>query len=174
MLHAPSPQLSPDGSGGPAPATRSGFHANPGLLLAELALLTQGALAIATGVNVIRGATSLALLGSGVNMTPSSDVAGHFGFGIIVIAVAVIALTGAVNLPSQWVRALLTVLEVVGLGAALAAHFGGGTVLGFVTVLAMGASGSALVPFGVVIGIQAVAIYFIAIHPATYRAFSRS
>lgn len=45
--------------------------------------------------------------------------------------------------------------------------------LGFVTVLAMGAEGSGLVPFGAVIGIEAAIVYLLAFHPPTYRAFAR-
>ena len=173
MLHTTAPQVSLDGTGRGIGPTRGPFHATPALLLAELAVLGQAALGIVTGLNLIRGATSLTQLGTGVNLTLSSDVTSRFGIGILVIAVLLIVLVGVATIPSQLARALLAVLEVFALGATLAAHFGGGSVLGFITVLVMGTAGSALVPFGVVIGIEAGLVYLLAIHPATYRAFSR-
>lgn len=133
----------------------------------------QAALGVVTGLNLVRGAMPLTQLGTGVNLTLSSDVTAHFGVGILVIAWVIIVLAGAATLPSQTARAVLAILEVFALGVTLAAHFGGGSVLGFVTVLVLGANGTALLPFGVVIGIEAGLVYLLAIHPATYRAFSR-
>ena len=88
------------------------------------------------------------------------------------IAVVLLLSLVTVSLPSQIVRGLLSVLEIVMLGVTLAAHFGGGSVLGFVTVLTMGASGGAIIAFGGVVAIQSAVIYLLAIHPPTYRAFA--
>ncbi|MGH7687155.1 MAG: hypothetical protein ACREN2_10115 [Candidatus Dormibacteria bacterium] len=158
---------------GTAWASRLPFHVNPAAALADLAALAQAALAILTGIGLIRGTDVFTKLDTGVNLTLSSDSAAHFGVGIIVIGVVVIVLASTVALPSQWARALLVLVEAFGLGVTLAAHFGGGSVLGFVTLLALGAGGSALIPFGAVIGIEAGIVYVLAIHPPTYRAFAQ-
>lgn len=133
----------------------------------------QAVLAAVTGVSLIRGTLLVSQLHTGVNLTLTRDITTHFGVGILVLAVLLIVLASAVAVPSQWARALLAVVEAFGLGVTLAAHFGGGSVLGFVTVLTMGVGGSALIPFGAVIGIEAGVVYVLAIHPPTYRAFSR-
>lgn len=149
------------------------FIANPALRLAQAAVLAQGVLAIVTAVELVRGTTTLARIGSGVTISTTQSLATRYAIGVLVIASLVILGAVTVSVPSKIVRSLLTVLEVVLLGLTLAAHFGGGSVLGFATILAMSASGSAIIPFGGVVAIQSAVIYVLAIHPATYRAFAR-
>ena len=156
----------------PVVPARPRFHANPGLRLAQLAILTQTVLAAITAAGLVRGSMRLAQLGSGVTLSSSGSLAGNYGTGIAVIAGVLLLGVVTVSLPSRIVRALLSVLEIVLLGVTLAAHFGGGSVLGFVTVLTMGASGGAIIPFGGVVALQSAAIYLLAIHPPTYGAFA--
>ena len=130
-------------------------------------------LGLSTGIGLIRGNTTLAHLGTGVNLDASAWLARNYGIGIV--AVSAVLLLGAllVSLPSQIIRSWLALLEIVALGVTLAAHFGGGSLVGLVTVLGLGASGTAIVDIPVVIAIQSVIIYALAIHPPTYRAFHR-
>lgn len=165
--------MSPNGVDGEHDAPRIAFHPNPALRLAQLVALAQAVVATITGANLIRGATVLTDLHTGVNLTQDSALNTRYGIGILVIAAVLIVLAAVVSHPSKIPRALLAILEIAGLGVTLAAHFGGGSVLGFVTVLTLGAGGSALLPFGAVIGIEAGLIYLLAIHPPTYSAFSR-
>lgn len=156
----------------PVVPARPRFEANPGLRLAQLAVLTQIVIAVICAVELIRGSLTLAQLGSGVTLSTSATLAANYGIGIAVIAAVLLLGLLTVSLPSQIVRTLLAVLEILLLGLTLAAHFGGGSVLGFATVLAVGASGSAVIPFGGVVALQSAAIYLLAIHPPTYRAFA--
>lgn len=149
------------------------FTANDGLRIAQLVVLAQAALALVTGFSLVQGGMTLARLGSGVNLPASTSIAANYGIGVVVIGLLLISGAILITIPSQTIRALLALLEIVVLGLTLAAHFGGGSVLGFVTVLGVGASGGALVPFGAVVGLQSAAIYLLALHPATYRAFDR-
>lgn len=151
---------------------RPRFEANAGLRFAQLAILTQTVLAVITAVGLLRGSMKLVQLGSGVTLSSSASLAGNYGKGIAVIAGVLLLGVVTVSLPSQIVRGLLSVLEIVMLGVTLAAHFGGGSVLGFVTVLTMGASGGAIISFAGVVALQSVTIFFLAMHPPTYRAFS--
>ena len=169
MLHS-APRSANHGAavGGP-----QAFVANPALRLAQVAVLAQGALAIVTAVELIRGTTTLARIGSGVTISTTQSLATHYAIGVLVIASLLVLGALTVSVPSQIVRSLLAVCEVVFLGLTLAAHFGGGSVLGFATILGMSASGSAIIPFGGVVAIQSVVIYVLAIHPATYKAFAR-
>ena len=172
LLHGAPQSLLEQPRGAVLPA-HSPFQANPGLRLAQLAVLAQSALAIITAINLMRGTTSLAHLATGLTIATSASLATNYGIGIVLIG-AVLLLGGiTVSTSSNIVRTLLALLEIVLLGVTLAAHFGGGSVLGFVTVLAMGAGGSAIFPFGVVVGLQSGVIYLLAIHPPTYRAFAR-
>ena len=154
------------------PARRP-FTANDGLRIAQLVVLVQAALALVTGFNLVQGGMSLARLGSGVNLPASTSLASNYGIGIVIIGLLFIAGAVLITIPSQIIRTLLALLEIVALGLTLTAHFGGGSVLGLATVLGVGSSGSALVPFGAVVGLQSAAIYLLAMHPATYRAFDR-
>lgn len=172
ILHSATRLLDPQPAGAVV-SPHQPFQANPALRLAQLAILTQSALSIITAVNLIRGTMSLGRVASGVTMSTTASLAVGYGRGIAVIAAVLILGVITVSLPSQIVRSLLVVFEVVLLGVTLAAHFGGGSVLGFVTVLTMGASGSAIIPFGGVVALQSAAIYLLAIHLPTYRAFSR-
>lgn len=172
MLHSATRPLGPQPAGAVV-SVHQPFQANPALRLAQLAILTQSALGITTAVNLIRGTMGLARLTPELTLSTTASFADSYGKGIAAIAAVLILGVIAVSLPSQIVRSLLVVFEVVLLGVTLAAHFGGGSVLGFVTVLTLGASGSAIIPFGGVVALQSAAIYLLAIHPPTYRAFSR-
>lgn len=152
---------------------RRPFQANPAFRLAQLVLLAQSALAIATAINLMRGTTNLAQLAPGVTLSTSAALTDNYAKGIAVIAGALLLGAITVSLPSQTVRGLLALFETVLLGVTLAAHFGGGSVLGFVTVLTMGASGSAIIPFGGIVALQSILIYILSMHPPTYRAFAR-
>ena len=171
LLHGTLPSVMEQPRGAVLPTHRP-FQANPGLRLAQLAALTQSALAIITAVGLIRGTTSLAQLGAGVTLPASVSLAANYGKGVAAIAAVLILGAITVSVPSQIARTLLALLEIVMLGVTLAAHSGGGSVLGFVTVLTMGAGGSAILSFPGVVAIQSVIIYFLAMHPPTYRAFS--
>lgn len=149
------------------------FVANRGLRLAQAAVLGQGVLGIVTAVELVRGTASLARIGSGVAIPTTPLLAAHYAVGVLVIASLLILCAVAVAVPSQIVRSLLAVFELLFLGLTLAAHFGGGSVLGFATILAMGTSGSAIIPFAGVVAIQSAVIYLLAIHPPTYAAFAR-
>ena len=172
MLHSASRAL----GGRPAGAivlARQPFHANPALRVAQLAILAQSALGIMTAVRLIRGTISLANVASGVTMSTSAALTANYAKGIAAVSGALILGVITVSLPSQTVRALLAVFETVLLGVTLAAHFGGGSVLGFITVLTIGASGSAIIPFAGIVALQCVAIYVLSMHPPTYRAYAR-
>ena len=171
LLHGAPPPAAELPRGGVLP-TRRPFQANPGLRLAQLAVLTQSALAIIAAVGLIRGTTSLAQLGAGVTLPSSESLAANYGKGVAAIAAVLILGAITVSVPSQIARTMLAMLEIVMLGVTLAAHFGGGSVLGFVTVLTLGASGSATASFAGVVAMQSAIIYLLAIHPPTYRAFS--
>lgn len=171
MLHPYQPLRQWDG-GGAELQTAPPFRANPMLRLAVLAVLAQAVLAALTGIGLINGAISPARIGSGVTLTAGSMIAMRFGIGILVIAVLLVMFAALTVDHWQAARGALVVVETIALGVTLAAHFGGGSVLGFVTVVAMGVSGSALIPFGAVIGVQAFVVYALALHPATYRAFT--
>ena len=171
LLHGTPPSVMEQPRGAVLP-THSPFQANPGLRLAQLAALTQSTLAIITAVGLIRGTTSLAQLGAGVMLPDSVSLAANYGKGVAAIATVLILGAITVSVPSLIARSLLAILEIVMLGVTLAAHFGGGSVLGFVTVLTLGASGSAIVSFAGVVAMQSAVIYLLAIHPPTYRAFS--
>ena len=149
------------------------FRANQGLRLAQLIALTQGTTALITGINLIQGGMTLERMGSGVNLTTSAWLARNYGIGVVIVGALIILGATFVAHPSQIIRTLLVVFEVFALCLTLAAHFGGGSVVGFWTVLWMGATGSALVPFGAVVGLQSAVIYLLAIHPPTYKAFAR-
>ncbi|MBV8529362.1 MAG: hypothetical protein JOZ75_13710 [Candidatus Dormibacteraeota bacterium] len=172
LLHAPPP-FATAGRGGLALAGRSIFAPSFALRAAQLAVAAQSVIALTTGINLIRGSTSIAQLGSGVNLPATPSLAAHYGIAIVMLGA--LMLTGAVvvSYPSQIVRTLLVVIEVVALGLTLAAHFGGGSVLGFATVIGTGATGSALIPFGAVVGLQSAVVYLLAIHPPTYGGFAR-
>lgn len=176
---AASRLLHPVSAGGPGqfddswvPATAI-FTANPALRLAQLMTLGQGALALITGVSLIQHGMTLAKIGSGVNLATSASLARNYGIGIVIVGALFILGAMVVAHPSQIIRTLLTVFEVVALGLTLAAHFGGGSVLGFWTVVWMGSTGSALIPFAAMVGGQSAVIYLLAIHPPTYKAFAR-
>ena len=171
-LHPYQPAPRQGGVGAVMPGAAP-FHANPLLRLAQLAVLAQTVLAVMTGISLITGAESLAKISAGVTLTAGSTIATRYAVGILVIAGLLAVLTAMTNAPWRAARAALVVVETVMLGVTLAAHFGGGSVLGLVSVLAMGASGSALIPVGAVVGLQALAVYALAIHPPTYRAFAR-
>lgn len=173
MLHA-APRTPGTQSSGTVVAAHQPFRSNPALQLAQLAILAQSALGATTAVNLMRGTKTLGQLASGVTMSSSSSLADNYGKGVAVMAAVLILGVITVSLPSQIARALLALLEFLMLCVTLAAHFGGGSVLGFVTVLTAGASGSALIPFSGVIALQSATIYLLAIHPPTYRAFARS
>ena len=136
-------------------------------------MLAQGVLAIVTAIELIRGTTTLARIGSGVTISTTQSLSTHYAIGVLVIASLLVLGALTVSVPSQIVRSLLAVFEILFLGLTLAAHFGGGSVLGFATILGMSASGSAIIPFGGVVAIQSAVIYVLAIHPATYKAFAR-
>ena len=160
-------------TGGLATAGRPAFASNPALQLAQAVLAAQSLLAFITAIDLIRGATSLAQLGTGANLGATSSLATHYAIGIIVIGALLLIGTLVVSHPSQIARTLLVVLEVIALGLTVAAHFGGASVLPVWTVLGMGVTGSAVIPFGAVVGLQSAVIYLLAIHPPTYRAFAR-
>lgn len=169
MLH-----FAPHAAGhGAAVAGPQAFVANSGLRLAQAGVLAQGVLGIVTAVELLRGSTSLARIGSGVTISTTQSLATHYAIGVLIIAGLLILGAITVSVPSRIVRSLLAIFEVLLLGLTLAAHFGGGSVLGFATILAMSASGSAIIPFGGVVAIQSAVIYVLAIHPATYKAFAR-
>jgi hypothetical protein len=165
--------VSANGARGTAVERHVPFQANATLRLAQLAALTQAAVAVIAGANLVGGSTMLTDIHTGVNLTQDSALDTRYGIGILVIAALIIALTVVVAHPSKIARALLVILEVLGISAALAVHFGGGSVFGFVAVLALGAGGATLLPFGAVVGIEAALIYLLAIHPPTYMAFRR-
>ncbi len=171
MLH-PAAEQSGQPNGGMLPTRRS-FTANPALRLAQLALLAQGAIGLSNEIGLLRGTMGLSHLGSGVNLDVTASLTTNYGTGIAVICGVLILGGLLVSLPSQIIRSLLVILEIVALGVTLAAHFGGGSVLGFVTVLTLGASGSGMVAFGAVVGIQSAVIYLLGMHPPTYKAFDR-
>ena len=172
MLHPYAPQaVQPDYSH--LPPAHLGFDPNPLLRLAQLTAVVQGVIALITGINLIGGGIRLKQLGTGVNLPPSSTLAMRYGIVVVVIATLVIVAAIFITRPSLVARWLLVLFEVVALGATLAAYFGGGSVLGLITVLSMGSGGSALIPVGAVLGIQAGLIYGLALHPPTHRAFAR-
>lgn len=171
LLH-PAPAAGLGQLNGWVPATTI-FTPNPGVRLAQLMTMGQGALALITGVNLIQHGVTLEKIGSGVNLTASASLARNYGIGIIVVGALFILGATFVAHPSQIIRTLLAVFEVVALGLTLAAHFGGGSVLGFWSVVWMGSTGSALIPFGAMVGLQSAVIYLLAIHPPTYRALAR-
>lgn len=149
------------------------FVPNAGVRLAQLVVSAQCVLGLITGINLVRGSISVMRIGAGVNLVSSQSLTTEYGVGILVCSAILVAGAVGLELPSQTPRWALALLEVVALGTTLAAHFGGGSVLGFVTIIAMGATGSALIPFGAVIGLQSGAIYLLAVHPPTYRVFAR-
>ena len=169
LLHAPSAVK----AGSLGVSARPAFASNPALQLAQAVLAAQSLLAFVTAIDLIRGATSLAQLRTGVNLDPTMSLATHYAIGIIVIGALLLIGAVVVSHPSQTVRTLLVVLEVIALGLTLAAHFGGGAVFPLWTVMSMGATGSAVIPFGAVAGLQSAVIYLLALHPPTYRAFAR-
>lgn len=131
-------------------------------------------MALITGSNLVQSASTLNRIDTGVTLSRTSTIAMRYGIGILVIGALVIVGGVVVSHPSEIARWLLVLLEVVMLGATLAAYFGGGSVLGFVTVLSLGASGAALLlPIGAVVGMQAAIIYLLGLHPPTYSAFAR-
>ena len=170
LLHAAAPTVQ---AGNRVAASRPAFASNPAVQLAQAVLAAQSLLAFITATGILRGATSLAQLGSGVNLDSTTSLATHYAIGIIVIGALLLIGALLVSHPSQIARTLLVVLEVFALGLTLAAHFGGGSVFGLWTVLGMGATGSAVIPFGALVGLQSAVIYLLAIHPPTYRALAR-
>lgn len=171
MLHPYGPQTAQLGDSSLPPA-HFGFYPNPLLRLAQLTAVAQGVLALITGVNLINGGITLTRLGTGVSLPQSSTVTMSYGIVLVVIGALIIVAAILVTRPSPVARWLLVLFEVIALGASLAAHFGGGSVLGLVTVVAMGSGGSGMIPIAAVLGIQAALIYALALHPPTYGAFA--
>lgn len=97
----------------------------------------------------------------------------RYGIAIVVIGTGIIVGAVLVNGPSHDSRWLLVLAGVIAFGATFAAYFGGGPVMGLVTVLAMGATGGALLPLGAGSGMKAALVDFLALRPPRCAAFAR-
>jgi hypothetical protein len=151
------------------------FQRNGMLVLAQLLAIVQGILGLITGVNLIRADVFFN------NLSPGFPVPGAvngifitWGVAVLIIASLVIAAAIRAGHPSQIARWFLAIWEIIAFLTILAALTGNGLGLGFLTLLVVAAAGGAgLAPLLVVLGIQALIIYGLVMHPATNQAFAR-
>lgn len=142
-------------------------HVSLVLLVGQLLVLAQGAFAIATGVNLLRGAQTLGDVSKGFNPIDLSRgaVIGTAISGIVVgvffmaagLRVRRLSLVGRV--PIALAELFLLLISAVAIAA-------GGPNLSVISVAVLAFAGSPILPGAAVLGVQAVVIYALLIHPA--------
>ena len=141
-------------------------HLSLVLLVGQLLILAQGAFAIATAVNLLRGAQTLGDVSSGFNPIDLSHgaVTGTAISGIVVGAFFMAAGLRVRRL-SLVGRVPIALAELVLLLISAVAIAVGGPNLSVISVAVLAFAGSPILPGAAVVGVQAVVIYALLIHP---------
>jgi hypothetical protein len=150
---------------------RARFERNPVLTVAQIAAVVQGVLVIVTGIKIIGFEDKIsklvqALTGPGSGSFPTDGVVALV-IGSLLIASAV--LIGRAFSAVRWLLALWEVVGFLFVLALVTAHWG---IFPF-SIYVIEANGGVVVDTSIVLAIQALIIYGLVIHPATYRDFAQ-
>ena len=154
--------------GAVAGGEKASLHVSLVLLVGQLLVLAQGAFAIATGVNLLRGAQTLGDVSTGFQPRDLSHgaVTGTAIAGIVVGALFMLAGLRLQRLSLRG-RVPIALAELVLLLISSVAIAVGGENLSVISVAVLAFAGSPILPGAAVLGVQAVVIYALLIHPAT-------
>jgi len=143
------------------------------LILAQLAAVVQGVLGVVVGVDIIRLDLGFAQQLGRVYPGGAHRVFVSYGVAVVILALLMIVAAVFVSRRSQLARWSLAAWEGVMLGLTLLTLLGYGLLFGFLTVLAVSVGSAAGAPVAVVIGLEVLVLYALAVHPPTYEAFAR-
>lgn len=142
------------------------MHVSLVLLVGQLLVLAQGAFAIATGVNLLRGAQTLGDVSAGFRPLQLSHGA-VTSVAIAGIAVGAFFITAGLRVRrlSLLGRVPIALAELVLLLISSIAIAVGGENLSVISVAVLAFAGSPILPGAAVLGVQVVVIYALLIHP---------
>lgn len=154
--------------GSAAVAEKTSRHVSLVLLVGQLLVVAQGAFAVVTGVNLLRGAQTLGDVSAGFEPLGLSRgvVTGTAIAGIVVGALFMSAglrvqrLSFRSRLPIALAEVALLLISSIAIAV-------GGENLSVISVAVLAFAGSPILPGAAVLGVQAVVIYALLIHPAT-------
>jgi hypothetical protein len=152
------------------------FERNGMLLLAQLAAVVQGVLAVVAAIELFSASSSSnSFLPAFAFTALFGGTLVTWGVEILIAGLLVIIFALYAGRPSQVARWILAGFEIVAFLTFLPLVTGSGLGFGFsfAPVIVIGTAGLAnLVPPWVMLAVQAVIIYGLLIHPATHRAFA--
>lgn len=150
----------------PAASRKEPLHVSLVLLVGQLLVLAQGAFSIVTGVNLLRGAQTLSDISTGfkpLDLSPGVAT----GTAMAGIAVGALFMLAGLRVRRMSLRGRLPIalIELLLLLISSVAIAVGGENLSVISVAVLAFAGAPILPGAALIGIEAVVIHALLIHP---------